>query len=164
MKLSEFKQAISTYKDNEIGFDVNHFHSDIFLEVEYSTKSTVSNSTESAYIDYVYVDKTKHRIFYVGKSESRKSGIFSRKLPMQINAMKFFNWAEAENKYDDFEVYFAWNYDFKDESVFDYVPLSGSVKAMPSVRDLKKLVFTAEKGKTFKIRVRNLHENLQKSN
>ena len=159
MKLREFRQAIATYKDNEIGFDVNHFHSDIFLEVVYENGS---KAIESAYIDYVYVDKKKNRIFYVGKSESRKRGIFSRKLPMQINTMKFFNWAEAKNKYDDFEVYFAWNYDFKDESVFDYVSLSKSVKAMPSVRDLKKLVFTAEKGKTFKIRVHNLHENLQK--
>lgn len=154
MKLSDFKRAIADYRESKMGFDINDRHTNILL--------IVKNGSEETPIDYVFVDRKKNRIFYVGKSKELKQGFFSRKTPMELNADKFFQWSEKESRYDSFEVYFAWNYDYKDQELFDYAPMTNYVSAEPSRRNLKAMEFAVDPKKSFKVKVRNLHEKLLK--
>lgn len=158
MTLSEFKATIKKYYDDKVGFNVNHYHSEIVLEVEYVIGT---NSINHALVDLIYIDKVKHRVFYVGKSPELKSGWFSRKLPLFIKTVDFFNFADKKHKYDDYEVYFAWNYDYKDNDVFDYIPLIPKIEAKPSTQQIQKIELFTDSTKTFKVKARNLHEKLK---
>lgn len=158
MKLSEFKATIKDYYDKNVGFNVNHYHSEILLEVEYKIGSGAINH---AFVDTVYVDDVKHRVFYLSKSSELKSGLFSRKHPLFIPTIKFFEFADKKHRYDYYDVYFAWNYEYKDEDLFDYVPLIAKIEAKPDPHRIQKIELFSDDKIPFKVKVHNLHENIK---
>lgn len=166
MKLFEFKQAISSYRKTNIPLDKSLIDRKITLKVKYSTRSTGGAPVEEKFIDFIFIDQVKNRIFFVGKSDDLKIGFFSRKKPLEIKVEKFLNWTQKRGEYDNYEVYFAWQYDFKDEEVFDYIPLMDKISYEPELdaRNLKTMVFyTVENAALFKVKVKNLNEKLMEA-
>ena len=134
-----------------------HFDKSIFLQVKHPTQSSPNKETNTIF--KVYVDNVKKRVFLVGMSEDAQHGLFFKKHPVDIRFNKFVKWLNKSDKYDSYEMYFAWKYDLKDETTYDYILLDKKVEADPSPENLSSLVFsTIDDPKKFKMKVRSLHE------
>lgn len=162
MKVNEFRQVISKFfKSEEFG---NHlpmlFHNGrkIFFKAIFPSGS--SNQTEEeSLIDQVFVDSKKKRLFYVGKEEGLRHGLLFRKNPMSIKLEDVFKWSKKPSKYDEYEVYFAWNYESKDRVLYNYTPLTQKISADPNYPNIECIVLQAEEDfKSFKLKAKNLHE------
>ena len=141
-----------------------YLHNDkkIYLKVKYPSGSR--SSLEENYVDYIYIDDKKKRVFYVGKTESLRKGWLFKQKPMLIPLKKFYGWASrSKADYDEYEVYFAWNYDYKDEDVFDYIPMSEKVEIEDSPSTFKAIVlYTVEDVSAYKFKAKNLNESIKK--
>lgn len=161
MKQLELKKLILDFLTQKVGkhcFRLSHFDKSIFLKVEHSTKS--SNKKEIDLIYKVYIDNVKKRVFLVGMSENRQHGFFFKKHPVDIRYGNFLKWLSKRDSHDSFEMYFAWNYDFKDQSVYDYIPLDKKIEAEPKPENLVSLVFSSiDDPEKLQMKVKNLHES-----
>ena len=161
MKLSEFKENVRKYINERVGkhaISLMHFDKSIFLQVKHPTQSSPNKEIDTVF--KVYIDNVKKRIFLVGMSEDMQHGLFFKKYPVDIRFNKFVKWLNKSDNYDNHEMYFAWKYDLKDETTYDYILLDNKVEADPSPENLSSLVFsTIDDPKKFKLKVKNLHEN-----
>ena len=162
MKQVEFRKLVTSSLEKLGRFFPVYIHDrkDIYLKVKYRNPS--STSFEETLIDYVYIDSKKKRVFFVGKSQDQRDRSWFNKRPMEFSLEKFNKWAtKSLDKHDQYEVYFAWNYEHKDASVFDYAPLSNVVKIEPSVEKFEWLCFEVDSAATpFTIKAKHLHESI----
>ena len=161
MKVSELRQAVlKFFGSEEFG---NHlpmlFHNGrkVFFKALFPSGS--SNEIEESLIDQVFIDGKKKRLFYVGKEEGLRRGLLFRKNPMSIKLEDIFKWSKKPSKYDEYEVYFAWNYESKDRVLYNYTPLTSKIDADPNYPNIECVVLQAEEDfKSFKLKAKNLHE------
>lgn len=161
MTQTEFKKFVLKYLKEKVGkhsFSLSHFDKSISLKVKHPSQSSPDKEIDTIF--KIYVDNVKKRVFFVGMSEDMQHGLFFKKNPVSIRFNKFVKWLNKSNKYDSYEMYFAWKYDLKDETTYDYIPLDKKVEADPSPENLSSLVFsTIDDPRKFKMKVKHLHEN-----
>ena len=160
MKLLEFRKSVAATLDDIGRFLPVYIHDKkkIYLKVVY-------DSNKEDLVDYIYIDSKKKRIFFVGKSQERRDkSFFFNKRPQAFSIDKFYKWATAaSNKRDEYETYFAWNYEHKDEELFDYAPLSGETKVEPSAQRFEYMAFEVDSSvNSLKMRARSLRESIKR--
>lgn len=159
MKLLEFRKSVAATLDGVGRFLPMYIHEKkkIYLKAVYASK-------KEALVDYIYIDSKKKRIFFVGKSQERRDkSFFFNKRPQAFSIDKFYKWAtSASNKRDQYEAHFAWNYEHKDEELFDYAPLSGGTKVEPSAQRFECVAFEVDSSVgSSKMRARSLRESIK---
>lgn len=161
MKQAEFKKIVLDYIEKKVekySIRLSHFNIPIFLKVEHPTNTPSLHDIDVVF--QIYIDNKKKRVFFVGKSEQLQQGIIFKKYPLEVKFNKFIKWLTKSDKYDEYEMYFAWNYNLKDESVYDYIALDKKVNASPKIENLDSLIFyTVDDLKAYQLKVKNLHEN-----
>lgn len=165
MTLKEFRAAVSTSLKDQLGrFLPVYFYpaskDTVFLKVKYSSEA----GEHESYIDYIYVDNKKKRLFFVGKSDEKRAASWFNKHIKSFLVRNILKWArEAKNRRDEFEVYFAWSYDYKDSPYFDYIPLGDEVEVKPSASRFEVLEFNSvPNADAMKIKMTNLHESIKR--
>lgn len=149
--------------EKRVGLDVRNLNKEVLIKVKYATRSSRNQLIENAFTDLIALDEVKKRVFFMSKSIELKAGFFSRKNPKSFELKKLFSWAKAKGEYDEWDVLFAWKYDDHDEIVLDYIPLDNVLECEPSEDHIEVLTLSSVKdGSAFKLRVKNIHESLQR--
>ena len=165
MKQKELRASVAKYLDEKMGTYLplmSHNGKRLSIVVKYPTGS--SSSLSEAIVDYMYIDNAKRRVFFVGKEDANYGLIASLlgKGPLSIKVKNFEAWANAAtDKYDDYEVHFAWKYEQHYEDVYNYIPLVEKVEAYPNPAHASGMIFYADSDvSAFKFKAKNLNESL----
>ena len=161
MNIAEFKKAhIKAF--NQIGASFPIFlHNGRKVGIMMNFKSPSSNQENKVFIHGVFTDKIKKRIFYVGLDEELRHSFFGEKKPLKQSLVDLDKWSKGTGKYDDYEVWFAWKYDLKDDKVFDITPLGPDITMNPDPNHVVELVYNQDPSiNTFRTKLHTLHECL----
>ena len=168
MKLSEFKRAFSRYLSH-LSSTSHKLFTNRWAKLKIKVRHpTASGAVEEKYVNYFFIASEKKKIFLVGDyDEQRSTSIFSDILgiggPKKISFQSLENWTK-ETKMGDYEVFFAWKYDLKDETRFDYIPMTDKFSADPSEYEPESVVMESDMDAThYKLKARNLRESLLES-
>ena len=135
---------------------------DIFLENRPVGWSISANNETTELYKIVKEDKRK-RIYFVTNLDYSHNDSFLAKL-RKINNLTFgriFNWASKSSKDDNYEVYVAFKYEFKDEDVYDYGLCGENVKVDYQKNETSRLILSPKEKSLSKVKLHGLDECLK---
>ena len=154
MKIRELKELVAGYENKVPTYAIVN---------NKKARWTISHKHEDADVIMFFKDSSRKRMYFVvDLSNPNNKGLFnflrkSNRITLEI----MFDWSGSKSETDDYEVYAAFKYDFKDENVYDYGKLKKELSVKPS-GDTYHFYLTPEDGALEKVRVHGLDESLRK--